>query len=62
MVPFTFVLDPDLRIYSIYCGYWFWGRPSRDELWRDLREVLRATRQDFDPTALSGGPSGTTLQ
>ena len=51
MVPFTFVLDPDLRIHTMYCGYWFWGRPSRDELWRDLREVLRATRSDFDPTA-----------
>lgn len=58
MVPFTFVLEPDLRIHSIYCGYWFWGRPSRDELWRDLRDVLRATRPDFDPTVGSGSARG----
>lgn len=53
MVPHTFVLAPDLRIHALYCGYWFWGRPSREELWRDLREVLRATRPDFDPTVQS---------
>jgi peroxiredoxin len=50
MVPHTLVLAPDLVIYSIYCGYWFWGRPSRHDLWRDLREVLRQTKADFDPT------------
>jgi peroxiredoxin len=51
MVPHTLVLAPGLVIHSVYCGYWFWGRPSRDELRRDLRDVLRTTRHDFDPTA-----------
>lgn len=51
MVPHTLVLAPGLRVHSIYCGYYFWGRPSRDELWRDLREVFKETKADFDPTA-----------
>jgi peroxiredoxin len=51
MVPHTLVLAPGLIVHSVYCGYWFWGRPSRDDLWRDLRDVLHTTRDDFDPTA-----------
>jgi len=50
MVPHTLVLAPGLKIHSIYCGYYFWGRPSRDELWHDLREVFKETKADFDPT------------
>ena len=33
MIPHTLVLKPGLVIHSIYNGYWFWGRPSVDELW-----------------------------
>ena len=50
MVPHTLVLAPGLKVHSIYCGYYFWGRPSRDELWHDLREVFRQAKPDFDPT------------
>jgi hypothetical protein len=50
MVPHTLVLEPGLIVYRVYVGYWFWGRPSNDELWRDLREVSRRCRPDFDPT------------
>src|SRR3954463_11011715 len=39
MIPHTLVLKPGLVIHSIYNGYWFWGRPSVEELWRDLREA-----------------------
>jgi hypothetical protein len=49
MVPHTLVLEPGLIVYRVYVGYWFWGRPSNDELWRDLREVSRRCRPDFDP-------------
>ena len=28
MIPHTLVLKPGLVIYSIYNGYWFWGRLS----------------------------------
>ena len=48
MVPHTFVLAPGLRIHAIYNGYWFWGRPTNDDLRRDLREVTRLARPDWD--------------
>jgi peroxiredoxin len=48
MIPHTFVLKPGLVIYSIYNGYWFWGRPSFTELWHDLRIVTSEIRPDWD--------------
>lgn len=48
MIPYTLVLEPGLVVYSIYNGYWFWGRPSTDDLWRDLRAVMQKTRPDWD--------------
>ncbi|HXJ62406.1 MAG TPA: redoxin domain-containing protein [Actinomycetota bacterium] len=48
MIPHTFVLKPGLVIHSIYMGYWFWGRPSVDELRRDLRAVTSEIRPDWD--------------
>jgi peroxiredoxin len=48
MIPHTLVLKPGLVIHSIYNGYWFWGRPSFEDLWRDLREATREIRQDWD--------------
>src|SRR5438094_10621435 len=51
MVPHTLVLEPGLRIYKIYNGYWFWGRPSPEDLWQDLREVTRKIRPDWDLSA-----------
>ena len=51
MIPHTFVLEPGLKIYSIYIGYWFWARPTMDELHLDLREVMKKIRPDYDPTA-----------
>ena len=51
MIPHTLVLKPGLVIHSIYNGYWFWGRPSVEDLRRDLREVMREVRPDWDPSA-----------
>jgi peroxiredoxin len=48
MVPHTLVLEPGLVVARIYNGYWFWGRPSFYDLWRDLREVFAAVRPDWD--------------
>jgi peroxiredoxin len=48
MIPHTFVLKPGLIIHSVYNGYWFWGRPSVDDLWLDLRAVTREIRPDWD--------------
>jgi len=51
MIPHTLVLRPGLVIYSVYNGYWFWGRPSFEDLRRDLREVTREVRPDWDLAA-----------
>ncbi len=50
MVPHTLVLKPGLVIHSVYNGYWFWGRPSIDDLRHDLRQVTREIRPDWDPS------------
>jgi peroxiredoxin len=51
MIPHTLVLASGLSVHSIYNGYWFWGRPSVGELWRDLRDVSREIRPDWDLAA-----------
>ena len=48
MIPYTLVLEPGLRVYSIYNGYWYFGRPTVDELRLDLRAVLQRCRPDWD--------------
>ena len=46
-VPAVFTLLPDLTIHRAYDGYWFWGRPTLEELRRDMREISAATRADW---------------
>jgi peroxiredoxin len=48
MVPHTVVLEPGLAVHKIYMGYWFFGRPTLDELRLDLRAVTRKIRPDWD--------------
>ena len=48
MIPYTFVLKPGLVVRSIYNGYWFWGRPSIEDLRRDLRAATSEIRPDWD--------------
>ena len=48
MIPHTLVLEPELKIYKIYNGYWFFGRPTVEELRLDLRAVLQRCRPDWD--------------
>lgn len=52
MIPHTIVLEPGLVIFKIYMGYWFFGRPTVEELRQDLRAVLKKCRPDWD----LGGP------
>ena len=47
MIPYTIVLEPGLVIFKIYNGYWFFGRPSNEELRQDLRAVLKKCRPDW---------------
>lgn len=51
MVPHTLVLEPGLIVHKVYNGYWYWGRPSAEDLRRDLREVTEEVRPDWDITA-----------
>jgi peroxiredoxin len=51
MIPHTLVLKPGLVVHSVYNGYWFWGRPSVEDLRRDLREATREIRPDWDLSA-----------
>jgi peroxiredoxin len=46
-VPAVFVLAPDLTIQAAYDGYWYLGRPTAEELFRDLRAVAREVREDW---------------
>ena len=50
-LPRVLVLLPDLTVVAEHDGYWFWGRPSLDELVRDLREATRRLRADFEAPA-----------
>jgi peroxiredoxin len=48
MIPHTIVLEPGLVVFRIYDGYWFFGRPTIEELRQDLRAVLKKCRPDWD--------------
>jgi peroxiredoxin len=48
MIPHTIVLEPGLVVHKIYDGYWYFGRPTIEELRQDLRAVLRKCRPDWD--------------
>src|SRR5881398_3663254 len=44
--PYTFVLRPDLRIHTMYNGWYFVGRPTNEELRHDLRTIIES-RSDY---------------
>src|SRR6202030_966988 len=50
MIPHVIVLEPGLVICKIYNSYWFFGRPTIEELRQDLRAVLKKCRPDWDIT------------
>jgi len=47
--PAGFTLFPDLTIHSAYNGYWYWGRPTMEDLRRDMREITMRSRADWEP-------------
>jgi peroxiredoxin len=51
-LPLTFALDSTLRIARIWCGFWFWGNPSPDELRLTLREITRAEQPSYEAQAV----------
>jgi peroxiredoxin len=46
--PAAFTLFPSLEVHRAYNGYWYWGRPTHEELRRDLREITRLIRDDWE--------------
>jgi len=47
-VPAVFTLFPDLTIHRAYDGYWFWGRPTLEDLRADMRAITREIRSDWE--------------
>jgi hypothetical protein len=50
MIPHVIVLEPGLVVYKIYNGYWFFGRPTLEDLRQDLRAITQKYRPDWDIT------------
>lgn len=50
MIPYTIILEPGLKIYKIYNGYWYWGRPTPEEVKQDFRAISNKIRPDWDIT------------
>jgi len=50
MLPYTIVLEPGLVVFKIYNGYWYFGRPTLEELRQDLRALTKKCRPDWDIT------------
>ena len=67
MIPHVIVLEPGLVVHRIYSGYWFFGRPTVEELRQDLRAVSRKCRPDWGhhhvrtQGCLASGPQGCVL-
>jgi cold shock CspA family protein len=53
--PYTFVLRPERAIHRIYDGWFFVGRPTLEELRRDLREIMQS-RSDYRYEAYNTPP------
>ncbi|MGY4507777.1 redoxin domain-containing protein [Bradyrhizobium sp. USDA 3650] len=51
MIPHVILLEPGLVVHKIYNGYWFFGRPTVEELRQDLRAVGMKCRPDWDIAA-----------
>jgi peroxiredoxin len=48
-LPFTFVLDSLLRIHGVWCGFWYWGNPTPEELRLALREITQREQPTYEP-------------
>jgi hypothetical protein len=50
MIPHVIVLEPGLVVHKVYNGYWYFGRPTLEDLRQDLRDVIKKCRPDWDIT------------
>ncbi len=51
-LPLTFVCDSRLVIRRVWCGFWFWGNPTPEEVRQTLREITREEQPSYDPLAV----------
>src|SRR5207244_1514941 len=51
-LPLTFVLDSRREIVRSWCGFWYWGNPTPEELRQTLRAITRREQPTFDPQAV----------
>jgi peroxiredoxin len=61
-LPLTFVLDSLRRVHRAWCGFWYWGNPTPDELRLALREITQAEQPSFDPFASWSGHGGPGIE
>ena len=67
MIPRVIILEPGLVIYKVYNSYWFFGRPTLEDLRQDLRAVTKKCRPDWDindartQSRLAARPQGPIL-
>lgn len=47
--PTVLMLRPGLVVHDAWNGYWFWGRPTMEELRESFRAVTREIRPDWVP-------------
>jgi peroxiredoxin len=50
MIPHVVVLEPGLVVHKVYNGYWYFGRPTVEELRLDLRAIGMKCFSDWDIT------------
>ena len=46
-IPYTFVLEGDRTIHSVYNGWWFVGKPTVEDIRQDMRVVF-SKRDDWE--------------
>lgn len=51
-LPYTFLLDSNRVVRKVWCGFWYWGNPTVEELRLGLREITRVEQPTFDPQAV----------
>ena len=67
-LPMTFVLDSALVVRGVWCGFWYWGNPTPEELRLALREITREEQPTYEPlsawrdgTDPGAGPAGPVI-
>ena len=52
MIPHVIVLEPGLVIYKIYNGYWFFGRPTLEDLRHHAAARVAGIKKRVSPHTL----------